>query len=266
MKVGSTATTAVTPLHVAKAISGAASVSNHVALIENYSSLSSPDVLALEVTHSATPGSATNFITFFGSGGTGVGAIEGDGSGGVTYKSGAADFAEYLPRLDVAEELQPGDVVGLHGGAVSRRTLGADRVLVVTSRPIVLGNDPNPELKDRYTPVAFLGQVPVRVIGSFRAGDVLLATDREDGTALALTPERLSFDQLPRVVGRALESLPASERQTVQALVGLADPSLIYRVMARYETERASPQLDPSDFPDLVRALDKMRKYASSDR
>ncbi|MCB0785516.1 MAG: hypothetical protein KDC02_15090, partial [Flavobacteriales bacterium] len=59
----------------------------------------------------------------------------------------------------------PGDVVGVHGGRISRRTEGAQHVLAISSRPIVLGNMPEEGLEHLYERVGFLGQVPVKVAG-----------------------------------------------------------------------------------------------------
>jgi hypothetical protein len=52
-----------------------------------------------------------------------------DSSGDVfcdgSFQGGGADYAEWLPLADPTEELAPGDVVGVSGGRVSRRTAGA---------------------------------------------------------------------------------------------------------------------------------------------
>ena len=206
--------------------------SEHVALLEN-TAADAPgfgnNVLALRVPFS-DPTTAVNFVTFFDGAGA-VGAIEGDGAGGITLKSGSGDFAEFLPRLDPAEPLVPGDVVGVFGGRVSRRTEGADRVLVVTSRPIVLGNDPGPD-RGLHEKVALLGQVPVRVRGEVRAGDLLVASGRQDGTAVGVPADELEVGRSHLVVGRSLEE---SRGESVPALVGLAEVSTAGALGARRE-------------------------------
>jgi hypothetical protein len=219
----------VTQLHVKKSVSGWASLDNHVAAIENTSSGTSPDVLALKV-NIASPTHGSNFVSFLDSTGF-VGAIDGDGSGGVTYKSGGGDFAEYLPRLDAAHALTAGDVVGLSAGGVSRATQGARRALVVSTAPIVLGNRPDGGEEGRYVPIALLGQVPVRVRGGVQAGDYIVPSGREDGTGVAVPPGEITARQAAQLVGRALEDARASGVSQVKTLVGLPQGEILQTVL-----------------------------------
>jgi hypothetical protein len=224
----------LTQLHVKKNVSGSAVIGNHVAAIENTSTDSSPDVLALKV-NIASPTGGTNFVSFRDSTGF-VGAIEGDGSGGITYKSGGGDFAEYLPRLDSAEALAPGDIVGLFAGGVSRATEGARRALVVSTAPIVLGNRPDAGEEGRYVPIALLGQVPVRVRGGVRAGDYIVPSGRADGTGVAVPPGEITAGQAAQVVGRALEGVQAGDVSPVKTLVGLSQGEILQTVLEGRDT------------------------------
>jgi len=215
-------------LYANASINSTATPDNHVALIRNSSTGSSPDVLALKVGTTADPGDAINFVTFFKGDDTGVGAIEGNGSGGVTFKTGSADYAEFLPRLDPAEALQPGDVVGVFDGRVTRATQCADQVLVVSSGPIVLGNDPGDEGAGSYEKVAFLGQVQVRVRGPVAAGDLIVPSDLEDGTGIAVSPQAITAEQFAQAVGQAWASSEGEGVKTVLVAVGLLhhDPTV----------------------------------------
>jgi hypothetical protein len=204
---------------------------NHVAAIENTSSGASPDVLALKV-NVATPTGSSNFVSFSDSAGF-VGAIEGDGSGGITYKSGGGDFAEYLPRLDAAEALVVGDIVGLFAGGVSRATDGARPALVVSTAPIVLGNRPDAGEEGQYVPIALLGQVPVRVRGGVRAGDYIVPSGRADGTGVAVPPGEITAQQAAQVVGRALEDGQAGDVSQVRTLVGLPQGEILQTALER---------------------------------
>lgn len=62
--------------------------------------------------------------------------------GGVTYGSHGADYAEYIEKTDHAEYIQGFDVVGIKGGMVSRNTEGAEQIMIVSTKPVVLGNTP----------------------------------------------------------------------------------------------------------------------------
>ena len=71
-------------LHVVDTVNGTAtSFGAHVATVENSSTGSSPDVLAL-ATGATDPGGSVNYVTFFDGSGA-IAAIEGNGAGGVAY-------------------------------------------------------------------------------------------------------------------------------------------------------------------------------------
>ncbi len=200
------------------------STSNHAALIANTSASAGADVLAL-YSRTAVPGQGTNFITFFGDQAV-IGEIQGDGAGGIEFDGSvvgpSSDFAEYLPKLEASDPLEPGDVVGLSAGRVSRQTRTADRAMVVSTRPIVAAGRPEPDEVSRHALVAFLGQVPVKVRGPVAAGDLLVPSGFEDGTAVAT--RELSAYQARLVIGRALEDSQGElEVESVKTLVGLAE-------------------------------------------
>ena len=71
---------------------------------------------------------------------------------GVTYVSKGADYAEWLPKANVSDEFKPGDIVGVKGGFISRNTTEAEKIMVISSKPIVLGNSPATGMESRPTP------------------------------------------------------------------------------------------------------------------
>jgi hypothetical protein len=148
-----------------------------------------------------------------------LGAIERDGVGGVQFASPEADYAEYLPKRG-KEVLQPGDVVGIFDGQVSLKTSGARSVRIMSSRPIVAGNFPGEDQLNSFGLVAFMGQVSVRVRGPVRAGDYLIPSGRQDGTAVAIVAS--SVVQPEQIIGQAWESSTATGESRVKAVVGLS--------------------------------------------
>ena len=56
----------------------------------------------------------------------------------------------------------------------------------------------------KYEKVAFMGQVPVFVVGKVNAGDFIIASGRNDGLGIAISPDQISLKQLNKVVGIAL--------------------------------------------------------------
>ncbi len=122
-------------------------------------------------------------------------------SAGVTYESGAGDYAEWLERLDPDETLEVTDVVGVFAGKITKKTEGADQVMADSFKPIVLGNMPPEGHKHLYEKVAFLGQTMVRIRGPFAKGDLILPSGLNDGTAIAVPAQKLSPSQWSQVLG-----------------------------------------------------------------
>ncbi len=220
---------------------------DHVVIIENSNtntcsgfpiSANCPQVLALKV-NSDNPNSGINFITFFDSNGA-VGAVEGNGAGGIVLDTSGADVAEWLPRLDATENIGAGDIVGVFNGRISKRTTGAMRVMVVSTAPAVLGNNPGDEKESLYEKVAFIGQVPVKVRGPVQAGDFVLPSGRNDGTGVAVSPGALRADQVGQVVGRALESASGPGLHTVKVLVGLPQTDILQTMLLQRDARLAA--------------------------
>jgi hypothetical protein len=108
-----------------------------------------------------------------------------------------------LPRTDEADKLAPGQVVGVRGGKISLKTEEADQLLVISSKPIVLGNMPDEQNAALYEKVAFLGQVPTWVRGHVEVGDYILSSGKNDGTGIAVAPEKIKLEDMDRIIGKA---------------------------------------------------------------
>jgi len=124
-------------------------------------------------------------------------------SQGVTYESGAADYAEWLPKTLPGERFVASDIVGIKDGKISKNTMNADHCMVISTKPIVLGNTPEVGKEKEYEKVAFMGQVPVRVMGKVALGDYILPSGKNDGLGIARKPKDLSPYEYRKVVGIA---------------------------------------------------------------
>lgn len=144
---------------------------------------------------------------------------------GVTYESGAGDYAEWLERSKGVRDLLPGEVVGVKGGKISLNTQDADHYMVVSTRPIVLGNM-QAEGSAQYEKIAFLGQVPVRVIGKVNIGDYLIPSGNNDGFAIAIAPNQLPLAAHRRIIGVAWEAAKDAPLNVVNTAVGINRNSL----------------------------------------
>ena len=125
---------------------------------------------------------------------------------GVSYASGAGDYAEYLERFDVNEVMSYGDIVGLNGGKISKNTINAQQMMVISYKPAVLGALPQPNQEQFFEKVAFMGQVPVKVFGKVNIGDYILPSGNNDGFGRAVSPDMLTAKDIRNIVGVAWES------------------------------------------------------------
>ena len=211
-------------LHVKRGVAGVGVTTDsslHVAVIENTSALTPVNVLALKVGNASNPGSNANFITFKDGADTNLGGIEGNGSGGVTLLSGAADYAEYLLKVNSDEQLAPADIVGVFNGNISKNTTSAQRAMVVSSNAIVSGNDPGEGRYDHYGLIAFMGQADVKVRGAVRAGDYIIPDGNQQGVGIAVHPELITLQQFPLVVGQAWQASEDDGVKRILTMVGL---------------------------------------------
>ncbi|PSQ69937.1 MAG: hypothetical protein BRD26_05570 [Bacteroidetes bacterium QH_1_64_81] len=196
----------------------------NIALIKNTHRGKNTDVLGLQAGR-RNPGSGTTYLSFYQRNGTSVGAIEGNGSGGVTYAGDGADFAEELPVAEKAEAPEPAEIVGVRGGTVSLRAEGADRVMIASTAPIMTGNaapSSGPDAEEgRRVEVAFVGQVPAKVRGSVDRGDLIVPSGRGDGTARAVSPGEYRRAEHGPVAGQAWSSKSAEGIGEVTVAVGL---------------------------------------------
>lgn len=215
-------------LHVVDDPNGAASTANHVALIENNTTGSSADILVIKMPETGNDvGADNNYISFHDGAGNSLGAIEGNAAGSVVYAGAGNDYAEYLLRIDPAEEILPGDLVGVFGGRVSRQTNGADLVLAASTGAIVAGNDPGEENRDAYTLVAFMGQAELRVRGPVLIGDLIVPSGLGDGVGIAIGKDQLDAELAGQVVGQAWESSAEPRVKPVRSLVGLVQSNVM---------------------------------------
>ena len=140
---------------------------------------------------------------------------------GVTYQSGSADYAEWLPKNNSSEKFIPGHVVGLKNGKISLNTEGADKLFVISTKPIVLGNMPEEGRENEYEKVAFMGQVPVHVIGKVNAGDYILPSGNNNGFAKAISPANMKAADYANIVGMAWSSSTNDTYNQINVAIGL---------------------------------------------
>ncbi|MCC7052826.1 MAG: hypothetical protein IT355_06125 [Gemmatimonadaceae bacterium] len=249
-------TPALCRLHVSGDTNGDADqVTAHVAVIDNRNGGNSADVLALRVA-APVAGFGNNFLTCF-AGATAVGSIEGDGIG-VSFNTTSADYAEWLPRDEDEPAMQPGDLVGVFAGRLRRETVGADQLLIISTSPALLANTPARDERHRFERVAMLGQVPVRVRGAILAGDVIIPSGDEDGTAIGVAATEATLDDFAMSVGTAWGAAKGPGISLVRCAVGLVSARAWRSVGRALAVSRATTSMPAEPAP--VRAPSPRRR------
>jgi hypothetical protein len=110
--------------------------------------------------------------------------------------------------------------VGVRAGLISYDTEHSDHNLVISTKPMMLGNEIKGNMSD-YEKVAFMGQVPIRVQGVVNQGDYILPTGEHNGYARAVARDEIGFDEIPNIVGIAWEGGADKYFNTVNCSVGL---------------------------------------------
>ena len=125
---------------------------------------------------------------------------------GVEYSSGHGDYAEWLERSNLTEVISSGDIVAVKGGKITKDLTNAEQVMVVSYHPIILGNTPPEGKENEGNKVAFMGQVPVKIMGSVKAGDYIVADTKIPGYGMAITPSKMTVSNYKLAVGRSWET------------------------------------------------------------
>ncbi|WP_406684091.1 hypothetical protein N1F78_15580 [Seonamhaeicola sp. MEBiC1930] len=186
---------------------------------------------------------------------------------GVSYASGAGDYAEYLLRLHINEKMSYGDIVGLHGGKISKNTEGAQRMMVISFKPAVLGALPQEGQEQFFEKVAFMGQVPVKVIGKVNIGDYIVPSGSNNGTGIAIAPEDLTAKDIKNIVGVAWE---ASENEfgfnLINTAVGINnnDNSPIVEKLEKQVLEQQKQLKDLDDL--LTKTIERLEALENGEK
>lgn len=140
---------------------------------------------------------------------------------GVEYSSGNGDYAEWLERVNPNELISAGDIVGVRGGKITKDLAGAEQVMAVSHHPIVLGNMPPAGQESQGNQVAFMGQIPVKVMGAVQSGDYIVAKGAVAGYGVAVNPAHMTADDFRLVVGRSWEANALEGPKAVNTVVGV---------------------------------------------
>lgn len=149
---------------------------------------------------------------------------------GVSYSSGAADYAEWLERREDERDLRFAEIVGVRAGKISLNTSEADHYRVISKNPAVLGNAPDPTQAAKFEKVAFMGQVLVKIAGSAAVGDYIIPSGNNDGFGIAVHPKEMKIGDYARIVGVAWEAAPDEPINYINVAIGINSNDLSEQV------------------------------------
>jgi len=147
---------------------------------------------------------------------------------GVEYSSGFGDYAEWLERADHHELISAGDIVAVKGGKITRDLANAEQIMAISSNPIVLGNIPEAGKDPLGNKVAFMGQIPVKIMGPVASGDYIVANGNIPGYGVAIHPVDMSAELMRLAVGRSWENLTGAGPKLVNTVVGVHNGDYIH--------------------------------------
>ncbi len=140
---------------------------------------------------------------------------------GIEYSSGNGDYAEWLERADSKEQISYGDIVAVKGGKITKDLTGAEQIMAVSQRPIVLGNVPEKAKYNLGNNIAFMGQIPVKVMGPVKAGDYIVAKSGISGYGIGIDPSQMNVDDYKLAVGRSWTTNEKSGPKMINTVVGV---------------------------------------------
>ncbi len=140
---------------------------------------------------------------------------------GVEYSSGHGDYAEWLERADPSETISYGDIVAVKGGKITKDIAGAEQIMAVSKAPIVLGNTPEKGKTTLGNNVAFMGQIPVKIMGPCNSGDYIVAKGAISGYGVAIHPKDMQVEDFKLAVGRSWDSNEKPGPKMVNTVVGV---------------------------------------------
>jgi hypothetical protein len=169
---------------------------------------------------------------------------------GVEYSSGNGDYAEWLERLDPNELIGTGDIVAVKGGKITKDLTSAEQVMAVSHHPIVLGNIPEKGRGYLGNNIAFMGQIPVKMMGPVVAGDYIVGKGDIKGFGVAISPEDMTIEDFKYAVGRSWDTNTESGPKMVNTVVGVHNGDYL-NILKRTEDRLKSVE-------DKVEALHKL--------
>ena len=173
---------------------------------------------------------------------------------GVSYASGHGDYAEWLEREDHSEYLTAGDIVAVNGAKITKDLSEFEQIMVVSYKPIVLGNIPEEGKSHLGNNVAFMGQVPVKVMGPVSSGDYIVAHGEISGYGKAINPKEMKTENFKFSVGRSWDTNLNDGPKLINTVIGVHNGDWI-NILKKMEQRQEKFEDRLKDFEETVNQL-----------
>ena len=173
---------------------------------------------------------------------------------GVSYASGNGDYAEWLEREDHLEYLTAGDIVAVKGAKITKDLKDLEQVMVVSHKPIVLGNIPEEGKSHLGNNVAFMGQVPVKVIGPVSSGDYIVAHGEISGYGKGINPKEMVAENFRFAVGRSWDTNLNDGPKLINTVIGVHNGDWV-NVFKKFESNQKKFEDKLNEFEKTVNEL-----------
>ena len=173
---------------------------------------------------------------------------------GVAYESGHGDYAEWLERDDHSEYLTAGDIVGVKAAKITKDLSDFEQLMVVSYKPIILGNIPDENKTHLGNNIAFMGQVPVKVIGPVSSGDYIVAHGEISGYGKAINPKEMKTENFKFAVGRSWDTNLNDGPKLINTVVGIHNGDWV-KVMQNIESRQEKFEDRLNEFENKVDKL-----------
>ena len=170
---------------------------------------------------------------------------------GVSYVSGHGDYAEWLERENHSEYLTAGDIVAVKGAKITKDLKDLEQVMVVSHKPIVLGNIPEEGKTHLGNNVAFMGQVPVKVIGPVSSGDYIVAHGEISGYGKAINPKEMISENFRFAVGRSWDTNLNDGPKLINTVIGVHNGDWV-NIFKRFESNQKKFEDKLNEFEKTV--------------
>ncbi len=108
--------------------------------------------------------------------------------------------------------------------------------MAVSYQPIVLGNIPADGKNDLGNNIAFMGQIPVKIMGSVNSGDYIVGKGDIKGFGVAISPQNMTLEDFKLAVGRSWEANTNNGPKMVNTVVGIHNGDYI-KILQKYEAK-----------------------------